>query len=144
VGKSLAARMEERHAELLLRRDAQRLGVTYESLRRSREEDARVQRAIDSNLTRWQTQVFPLLIQGISERIILRLPEFLNRFGERIVALATEQISRRILEQLPAGLLALPPAAAVRQIEEAVKRIPIQDMESILEQLAAENAKLAD
>jgi len=144
VARSFVDRVRELHAEAELKREAWRKGVDYRTLKAERAEEERLRQAIQAHAERWQAQVVPFFVQAVSDRMLHRLPELLNRFGDRLIAQAAEEISRRVLAELPAGVHVLPAPEAQKAVEDAVRRIPIEDVEAILDHLSRENAQLME
>ncbi len=84
------------------------------------------------------------LLEALTGRLLGRMSALFERFEERVVREAAQRIAEAVLERLPAGGACGPSGALPGGLDAEVRRIPIDDMESILEHLARQNSRLGE
>jgi len=148
MGMSFYTRMLDRKMMSDLRMQARREGIPVEDLADKLAEDEAASRLSDRMADRMESDVLPAFAEDVVSRFLSTLKEVVDKYSPEVIYRASRQIAAEIVSQLPEmprGVTVGPGAGDKKFFEKLiVERLPISDLDAILDHIAETNRELAE
>ena len=142
MSRTLAQQCIERRRKFEIFKNSQCLGISYEELKTRLEQEKQYHAVATIVANKVTTESLPQFFDEIMDHLASTFPQLMERTGNSLLMRAARQIAREVARQLPASVLALPAEEVQEEIKKTIKRIPFNDIDSILEQVSLENSNL--